>query len=307
MSRITPGGLLGCREEPFNGKVFYTHKGVRHWVPSAEHIKAYGFRWPDDVFWVTAPEIREFRLGGSLPMPWSDADRAGPPQNSCVTMREVLGCTLRGSGVEFGAGSSPFPVPVDCDVSFADFLTQEQLKQRKYPGQTDDFVQLTHITSLDSMDIIQESSLDFVIACHVIEHTHNPLRVFELVYRALRPGGSFVLVVPDMRLTFDSAREATSLDHLVEDYRSWNPDRDILHFVEFFSKAFVTPIGELYDRVRNAIATQHDIHFHTWTYDSFRTLVEYSQTGISPWQKVWSHPPAKEAADANEFYYLLTK
>jgi SAM-dependent methyltransferase len=143
--------------------------------------------------------------------------------------------------------------------------------------------------SLDEMDL-PGASLDFVIACQVIEHTHSPLRVFERVYRTLRPGGRLLLVVPDTLLTFDAPREATSLDHLREDYANWSPEKDTLHYVEFYSKAFVTPIDELYDRVRTAIATRHDIHFHTWTYESFQDTVEYSRQEISPWRHVLVAP-----------------
>jgi hypothetical protein len=54
---------------------------------------------------------------------------------------------LRGSGVEFGPRSSPFPAPIECDVSFADFLPMGDLERRKYPGQVNDFAELSHIMS----------------------------------------------------------------------------------------------------------------------------------------------------------------
>jgi len=55
---------------------------------------------------------------------------------------------------------------------------------------------------MEDMSAIPDASLDFVIACHVIEHLRNPLRAFEQVYRKLRSGGRYVLIVPEQRVTF---------------------------------------------------------------------------------------------------------
>ena len=61
------------------------------------------------------------------------------------------------------------------------------------------------------------------------------------------------------------------------DYERPLPERDILHYVEFFTRArgFVTPVEILYQRIAEAIADDYDIHFHVWTYDSFPLVVDH--------------------------------
>ena len=68
----------------------------------------------------------------------------------------------------------------------------------------------------------------------------NPLRAFEQVYRKLKPGGQYVLVVPDKHLTFDRDRAVTTLEHLVEDFEEPSAERDVPHYFEFFSKVPVS-------------------------------------------------------------------
>ena len=57
--------------------------------------------------------------------------------------------------------------------------------------------------SIDVVDTIEmlaqfaETSLDFVIASHVIEHAPNPIAALVAAHRVLRSGGKLILIVPD--------------------------------------------------------------------------------------------------------------
>jgi len=274
---------------------------------SQRHINNYGFHWPNDVQVVNESTIRQFKIAGPAPLEWSDADRVAPPRTSASLLREIATSRLTGIGIEFGAGTAPVAVPLRCKVAFADFFPETELRTRAYAAQGNDFVKLSYITGMEQMDGIADESLDFIIAAHVIEHTRNPLRAIKKAYEKLKNGGHLVLFVPDMRLTFDKLREVTSLEHLIADYENPSPERDVLHYVEFFARAFITPIESLYQRVRDAIATNHDLHFHTWTYESFQNMISYYRQSISSWSDVWSHPAAEQDKDANEFYFVLTK
>ena len=64
-----------------------------------------------------------------------------------------------------------------------------RISTRAYAAQGGDFVLLTYVMGMEDMSAIADESLDFVTACHVIEHLRNPLRAFEQVYRKLKPGG----------------------------------------------------------------------------------------------------------------------
>jgi len=227
-------------------------------------------------------------------------------------MREYLSSQLTGYGIEFGAGNSPFPVPSTVNILYADRSTMSELQERKvFDSET---VPLSLQSDLESMPGIGDGSLDFIIASHVIEHTTNPLRAFQSAYRRLRPGGRLVLTVPDKEATFDRPRDVTSLSHLILDFQQPSRERDWEHYVDFFTHAFPQPDPSA--AARGPFELNHDIHFHTWTYDSFVEMVTHSAEEISPWSEVWSHPklagPNIEGRqkiwyEDLEFYFVMIK
>ena len=49
-----------------------------------------------------------------------------------------------------------------------------------------------------------------------------------------------------------------------------------------------------------------DVHFHTWTYESFGELIAYIETAQGQaWSNVWSRP--RLSKHDIEFYYAMTK
>src|SRR3954468_17271504 len=54
-----------------------------------------------------------------------------------------------------------------------------------------------------------DSSCDFVLSSHVLEHLANPLRALMEWRRVLRPGGKLFMLVPHGRRTFDHRRPTT--------------------------------------------------------------------------------------------------
>jgi SAM-dependent methyltransferase len=238
---------------------------------------------------------------------WPRNTWQNPPRVSATIMREVATSRLVGSGIEFGAAGNPMPAPLHCQVEFADSFPEEDQRSRAYPGQGSEFVRISHLMSMDDMGAVPEASLDFAITCHVIEHTRNPLGAFEQVYRKLKRGGQYVLVVPDKKLTFDKDRDPTTLDHLILDYQEPSAERDVPHYTEFFRIVRLVPEAVLDQCVRDAIASRQDIHFHTWTYESFQAMVDHSRRHMTPWRSVWSQPAVEADPEAIEFYFVLEK
>lgn len=305
MKKTLPGVLIRSSLSEFGDKVFYVDKGCRHWVRDGEWLKRNGFNWPTDVIDVAPEIIYGFINGGNAPI-YNRSD-LGNPNLSSVDVREIAAANLQGTGVEFGAGASPFPVPLGCNVRFADAFSYESLKAGMYPGQeAHNLICPDYVTDIKTLVGIPDASLDFIIACHVIEHTNNPLAAIDSCYRALKPGGSLVLVVPDMTKTFDSKRTLTTLAHLIEDYQSPSPQRDREHYEEFYTKAFEIPADAiLFDYVSRKQAEGGDLHYHTWTYDSFRELVDW-HAKKTRWTIEFSHPTLRGSEDI-EFYFVLTK
>jgi 2-polyprenyl-3-methyl-5-hydroxy-6-metoxy-1,4-benzoquinol methylase len=144
-----------------------------------------------------------------------------------------------------------------------------------------------------------------MVACHVIEHVRNPLLAIESVWHKLKPNGKFILLVPHMDLTFDSKRDLTTLEHIILDYKRPLKERDFLHFIEFYEKAFVTPnpVKKAIEEFNNQF---NDIHYHVWNEVSFLSMVNYFSDNIKPWSNITYYPHLPHE-HANEFYFILEK
>jgi SAM-dependent methyltransferase len=299
------GTLFRSSGSEFGEKVFYAESGRRFWVRSIEWLERNAFDWGTDVIDVQ-PEVLYSLLNGGIAPIYGRSDLSH--QNlSSVDLREIAASELSGTGIEFGAGASPFPVPLNCLSRFADPFTFEELKNALYPGQNAyDLIRPDYVTDIKTLQGIADESVDYVVACHVIEHTNNPLAAIRSCYRALRPGGSLVLVVPDMTKTFDKSREITTVEHLISDYEDPSAQRDYGHYLDFYQNAFSIPEGySVEDYAKLQHQKRGDIHYHTFTYDSFQSLVAYA-TKKDSWRITFQHPTL-DGGENIECYFVLTK
>jgi hypothetical protein len=109
-----------------------------------------------------------------------------------------------------------------------------------------------------------------------------------------------------MTKTFDNKRILTTLKHLIEDYESPSNERDREHYEEFYTKAFEIPSdANIKDYSAQKQNEGGDLHYHTWTFDSFSQLVDW-QVKNTGWTVSFYHPtlPGK---DNIEFYFVLVK
>jgi SAM-dependent methyltransferase len=298
------GVLAQSASSSFSGKVFYLNRGKRHWVLSKDWIEENDFQFPEDVIQLPDEVILSF-------LPGQPATRAVDLRTVSITnvseAREAAASQCRGSGLEIGAGSSPFPVPLHCQVQYGDMYSYEDLIRHAYTDQhLYDIVAPTVKTSLDRLDNILDESLDFIVACHVIEHTRDPIGAIHQAWKKLRPGGQIVLVIPSKPHTFDRNRSLTTLDHLIDDYRGVHVDRDQEHYKEFFSKAdgFSDPEDGEEEKWFQEWKKGYSIHFHTWTYETFGAMVAWIDKNAVPFTEIWSHDVLP---DGIEFYFTLTK
>jgi len=134
--------------------------------------------------------------------------------------------------------------------------------------------------------------------------TRPPLRAIEQAYHKLRRGGSLALAVPEMRHTFDRDREITSLEHLILDYQHPVRDRDLLHYIEYFTIADPRPVASIDGIAKEVFQAGTDIHYHVWTYESFLEHVQYVRQWVAE-SLVTSLRSATRPGV--EFFILLTK
>jgi SAM-dependent methyltransferase len=132
--------------------------------------------------------------------------------------REFSLLYIRGRGLEIGALHDPLPVRDGVVVEYVDVCGRQE-SIAKFPElDADKIVNPTHICDGFLLSSIPNSSQDFVIANHVLEHSPDPLRALTNWTRVLRPNGVLFTSLPIAEKCFDKGRVLTTLEHLVEDF-----------------------------------------------------------------------------------------
>lgn len=296
--------ILQSQGSIFGEQVFLCTQGRRHPVISAERIKCLGFHWPNDLEQVSERVLRSFRPARHVPGVYKKICET----ENAVEMREMIAHDLTGVGLEVGAGASPFPVPLCCEVLYGDRLSYKQLLGEQYPGQRQcDILIPDVVTDFDELSNIEDETLDFIVTCHVIEHTRNPVGSIVTAHKKLKPGGRLLLVIPDKERTFDQQRKITPLEHFFEDFYSPDRSRDFSHYEEFYRLAMPVPDEIFAKTVREKFEQHYAIHYHVWTHDSFAEMLHAINRRLNLWESVWTHPAAGPPESSNEFYAVLVK
>lgn len=190
---------------------------------------------------------------------------------------------IRGEGVEIGALHYPLDLTglSVTRVRYVDRLPADQLRLQYPELKNETFAPIDIIDDGQTLETIANESLDFIIANHLIEHCDNPLRAIETWLSKLRRGGIIFMAVPDQRKGWDERRPLTSLEHIIEDYRSPASDRKTRNYQHF--QEWVELVGNINDQahvpahVQRLIDIDYSIHFHVFTFDSFRELLTYAR------------------------------
>ena len=172
---------------------------------------------------------------------------------------------LHGNGLEIGALHNPLGVYSGAHVLYVDRKPVDELR-RAYPElESYSIVNVDILDDGEHLNTIGDSSVDFVIANHFLEHCEDPITTIETFIRVLRPGGVLFLTVPDKRHTFDKDRCVTSLEHLIADYGRPIISREH-HFKEFEEYVQHEPAKRDYS-----------IHYHVWTDKELVELLAYME------------------------------
>lgn len=209
--------------------------------------------------------------------------------------RELAVGHLSGEGIEIGALHMPLRVPPGAHVRYVDHIDTEALRTRTPE------LSLLHFNPVDVIDdgerltTISSSSLDFLIANHVIEHCVNALATLETWLRVVRPGGVLFITVPDRSNPFDRLRPLTALDHLRRDYElrvSWT-ERE--HFEEVARLTEQVPEERVPARVEEMKEVALNIHQHVWSAETFREMLDYARDELRfPFHIVELRPSVQE-------------
>lgn len=187
---------------------------------------------------------------------------------------------LSGNGIEIGALHSPLVTPPYAQVCYVDRMNLADLR-KAYPELADyKLVDVDIIDDGETLLSIDNNSVDFVIANHMIEHCQNPIGTIEQHLRALKLGGILYMAVPDKRYTFDCNRDVTSLEHLIRDYTEGSEWSKLFHFQEWTRLVDNYPEEEVAERVQLLMDINYSIHFHVWTQVEFLQMLLYCQDNL---------------------------
>jgi hypothetical protein len=92
------------------------------------------------------------------------------------------------------------------------------------------------------------------------------------------------------------------LEHLLLDFYRPSVESDQIHFEEFYRHAFEASPAQYEATWTKAWEERFPIHYHTWTYESFKSMVDWIVYTSHAYKRYWSHPTR-----GNEFCFLLQK
>jgi len=211
---------------------------------------------------------------------------------------------ISGRGLEIGAGARPFPVPRGAQISYGDMRDRASLEN---------YFKTNTVQSgepLDAQNLVgmANASLDFVISAHVIEHLRDPIGAIVNAIRVLKRGGIHLLVVPEMRRTFDRDRPETTVAHALADFRDGGVGTCRAGYEEHLR--YVHPIltGQRYSEEeiqRQATEAarlwpKYGAHFHAWTRAGFEALLQAARD-FAPFRLIHA------VSAANENLFVLRK
>jgi len=221
--------------------------------------------------------------------------------------KKLLGL-LSGSGIEIGALHQPCQAP-HLQVRYVDRLNVTELREL-YPELKDHaLVEPDILDDAQELKILPDSSQDFVIANHVIEHMANPIKALLNWQRVLKTGGRLFMAVPDKRRTFDELRPLTTLEHLLLDYNVPSSERDRQHFEEFALYVNCRKLKHRAEQEHRELAKelwdkQYSIHYHVWDYDSFVDFLRALPHRFPHWTM---REIAKLKPHGQEFIFVLER
>jgi 2-polyprenyl-3-methyl-5-hydroxy-6-metoxy-1,4-benzoquinol methylase len=217
---------------------------------------------------------------------------------------------LTGDGLELGALHMPLDIAGTKikSVKYVDRMSEENLRKH-YPELSElPLVKIDIIDDAATLKTVANNSVDFIIANHIIEHLSDPIGAILCWFSKLKTGGLLYMAVPDKRKSFDIDRPLTDLQHIIDDHyctAEQRKTRDREAFYEWSRLVNKTSEDKVEQQVADLIQIDYSIHYHTFTFESMRRLIEEVRRQFCPELKIFMEQPT--AIRSYECIFLLAK
>ncbi|MFA6602427.1 MAG: methyltransferase domain-containing protein [Candidatus Shapirobacteria bacterium] len=188
-----------------------------------------------------------------------------------INLRKFLSnLYIKGNGVEIGALHNPLWVSPKAKVKYVDRFDTPTLKKTYPELSTQKLVEVNIIDNGEHLKTIKNSSLDFIICNHMLEHCQNPLGTLRNHLLKVKPNGKLYYAIPNKIHTFDKNRKLTTFSHLkIDDQQGITTSRR-QHFLEWINHVEkISDNKEVANRLQFLLNIDYSIHFHVWNLNSF--------------------------------------
>jgi hypothetical protein len=192
------------------------------------------------------------------------------PAEMLAVRSQLVGKYIRGAGLEIGALHSPVKLSQSVQVKYVDRMSVPDLRTHypelaAFPLVTTDIVD-----DGERLSAITHCSQDFIIGCHFLEHTQDPIGTISAHLSKLKSGGTLFYAIPDKRMSFDVDRPITHWTHILADHSDGGLGSRLAHYEEW--SALVNKIADPAEAAKNArriMQIGYSIHFHVWDSNAF--------------------------------------
>ncbi|OBJ55200.1 hypothetical protein A9W94_20355 [Mycobacterium asiaticum] len=192
-------------------------------------------------------------------------------------------------GIEIGGPSGVFSTVLPLyefvgGLDGVNFATDTVWEGRIQEGETYEYSgnRTGHQYISDATDLsrIASARYDFLLSSNCLEHVANPIKALLEWKRVIKPGGGFVLVLPNKVSNFDHRRPVTKLDHLLEDYNRDVGEDDLTHLEEILALHDLKmdpPAGDLEQFRQRSLQNLHNrtLHHHVFDADLIDKLLTH--------------------------------
>ena len=180
--------------------------------------------------------------------------------------RELIAETyISGLGIEIGALHNPLKLPAGATARYVDRLSVPELREQYPELASQELVNVDILADGELLETIPDSTQDFVVANHFVEHCQDPIRALLNMFRVLKPTGILYLALPDKRCCFDSDRPVTSLEHVLRDHSEGPEWSRRGHFEEWARLVNKTAVEDVDTEIERLMSIDYSIHYHVWT------------------------------------------